>query len=393
MNSLTLGLKSFKHRPLNALLSILLMAFGLGLILVLLASQKQFEGAFTKNIKGIDMVVGAKGSPLQLILSSVYHVDAPTGNILLSEFQKLAKNPLVKKAIPLSYGDNFQGFRIVGTQPSYPQHYQAQLARGVEFSSAYDVTLGATVAKNSGLKVGDHFHSNHGFEAAGEAHNHEHFVIRGIYENTGTVLDQLILTPLESIWQVHDHGEQATEKPKEITAGLISFKSPMATLMLPRQVNMNTSMQAALPAIEVNRLFTLAKSASQLISALGVLLMFIAAISVFTAIVQSLREEEPHLAYLRAIGASRTTIFGLIISKGILLSLLGFIVAVVVSQIALLFMANFLENTYHYTFTTAFFNYNTLLLGAGSLALGFLASLGPAWRAYRLNISKTLAHA
>jgi putative ABC transport system permease protein len=394
MNSWMIALKGFKHRPLSAFLSLSLLSFGLGLILVLLAAQKQLENTFTQNIKGIDLVVGAKGSPLQLILSSVYHVDAPTGNIELKAFKKLAQNPMVKKAIPLSYGDSYKGFRIVGTNLKYPRHYQAKLAKGKNFSKAFEVTVGATVAQKQNLKLGQTFYGNHGLDGHGDGHDHHAFKIVGIYQATGTVLDQLILTPLESVWQVHQHGPPSTPAPpKEITAGLLTFSSPMATMMLPRNINKNTAMQAALPAIEINRLFTLAKSAVQLLTALAYLLMLLAAISVFTALYQSLQEEQPQLAFLRAIGASPGKIFGLIVTKGLVIGLAGFLLAVLLSQLALWLMANFLENTYHFTLSSSLLNLNTLYLFFATLALVLLASVGPAIRAYRLNISKTLAHA
>ena len=401
MNSWLIGLKSLRYRALHSFLSILLLGFGLGLILVLLASRERFESTFTQNIKGIDMVVGAKGSPLQLILSSVYHIDAPTGNIPLQEFERLAKNPMVKKAIPLSYGDNYRGFRIVGTTVNYPQHYQTQLEKGQHFEKPFEVCIGAQVAKKAALKLGDTFASNHGLDQEGDSHDHQKFKVVGIYEPSGTVIDQLILTPLESIWLVHQHPEEHnhagdhahTKEPKEITAGLLSFSSPMATMMLPRKVNKNTSMQAALPAIEINRLFTLAKTATQLLTALGYLLMLLAAISVFTALYQSLQDEEPQLAFLRAIGASRMKILGLILAKGQLLGFAGFLLAMLLSQLALAVMSQFLESTYHYQVVLDLLNLTTLYLFLSTIFLATLASVGPAFKAYRLNISNTLAHA
>ncbi|TAE60586.1 MAG: ABC transporter permease, partial [Bacteroidetes bacterium] len=128
MNLLLLTWRNLTHRISGALLSLLLLSLGVGIISLLLLIQSQLERHFTDNVKGIDMVVGAKGSPLQLILASVYHIDNPTGNISLSEADSLARNPLIARAIPLSYGDNYQGYRIVGTDSSYVLHYQATVA-------------------------------------------------------------------------------------------------------------------------------------------------------------------------------------------------------------------------------------------------------------------------
>jgi putative ABC transport system permease protein len=401
MNIWRAGLKSVRHRPLNSGLSILLLAFGLGLIMVLLSAQSSFEQAFTRNIRGIDMVVGAKGSPLQLILSSVYHVDAPTGNIKLEEFEKLSRNPMIAKAIPLAYGDNYRGFRIVGTDSNYTAHYEVDIAQGRQFQQVMEVCLGAEVAAVTNLKIGDHFHGSHGFEEEGEHHDHRDFEVVGIYAPSGTVIDKLITTPVNSVWAVHDHGGEDHHHedgshhhpPKEITAGLLSFGSPMATLSLPRMVNKNTNMQAALPAIEVNRLFTLADSAIQFLNALGLLLLILAALSVFASMYQSLKDEQPQLAFLRAMGTPRIKIMTLVLVKALILSVLGFVGALLLSQMALWLITDFIAGEYQYDLAAKLWSTENLYLFGAVLALSLVAGAIPALQAYRLNIVKTLANA
>lgn len=392
MKFVLLGIRSLAYRPLNTFLSVALLGFGLGLVLLLSGAREPLEDGFTRNIKGIDLVVGAKGSPLQIILSSVYHVDAPTGNIPLAEFNALAKDRLVKKAIPLAYGDNYQGFRIVGTRWTYAEHYRAKLAEGRRFEKPFEVCLGSQVAERSGLALGDHFHSQHGLqEESDHAHDHHHLVVKGILAPSGTVLDQLMLTPLETVWAVHDHSGE--EKPQEITAGLLQFQSPMATMTLPRRINKNTSLQAALPAIEINRLFTLAAGFSQLLQGLGLLILLLALVSVFAALLQSFRDEEPQLAYLRVLGARPSHLFVLILSKGLSLCALGYLAGLLLSQLGLFALGRFLSNQYHYRLSSQLLTAENLWLLAGTLLLGFVAALWPAWRAFRLNISNTLTHA
>lgn len=400
MTIFSIGFKSIKYKPLNSGLSILLLGFGIGLIMILFSVQNKFEGTFTQNIKDIDLVVGAKGSPLQLILSSVYHIDAPTGNINLKEFEKLAKNPMVKSAIPLSFGDSYQGYRIVGTNQKYAKNYSVEIAQGSLPKKPFEVCLGSKVAFNNQLKLGDTFLGNHGLTKEGEAHEHNPYVVVGIYKESTSVIDKLIITPLESVWLAHSHNEEHKhehehhiEQPKEITAGLIQFKSAMATMMLPRQINENTNMQAALPSIEINRLFALAESAIKLLNALGYLLITIAVISLFIALYQSLKDEEPQLAYLRTLGASRFKLFKLVLIKGVILCVLGYLCAVLLSQLALWGIGYFVENNYQYSFKLAVFNPMNLILLLGSLALGLITAIIPAIKAYRLNISKTLANA
>ena len=130
MNISKLSILNITHRPLSSALSLILLTLGVSIIALLLQINHHVREQMENNVKGVDMVVGAKGSPLQLILSAIYHIDAPTGNIPLDEVEKLRKNRLVKSCIPLSYGDNFKGHRIVGTDYQYPKLYNASLEQG-----------------------------------------------------------------------------------------------------------------------------------------------------------------------------------------------------------------------------------------------------------------------
>ena len=138
-------------------MSLALLAFGVGMVSLMLLTEKQVNDAFERNIKDIDLVLGAKGSPLQLILANVYHIDAPTGNISLEAAQKVVKHPYIASGIPLAYGDNHEGYRIVGTDMGYVEHYGAELADGGWWNKTFDVTLGAKVAEATGLALGTRF--------------------------------------------------------------------------------------------------------------------------------------------------------------------------------------------------------------------------------------------
>ena len=203
-------------RPLNTGLSLVLVALGVGLSSLLLLLNQQMEERLYKNIEGINMVVGAKGSPLQMILSSVYHIDVPTGNIPLAKVRWMKKNPYIEAAIPLALGDSYEGFRIVGTDEQLGQHYKAQLAEGKLFSQDLEVTLGAKVAKKLGLKIGDTFFGAHGLTGDG-MHVHEEYAytVVGIFKANQTVLDQLILTNVASVWRVHESHDHEHEEGEE----------------------------------------------------------------------------------------------------------------------------------------------------------------------------------
>ncbi|MEO0340775.1 MAG: ABC transporter permease, partial [Bacteroidota bacterium] len=149
--------KNIVYKPLNTALCVSLLLFGVGIISLLLLIQHQLEQKFDRDLKDIDLVMGAKGSPLQLVLSSVYHLDAPTGNIQFAEARKIMEAPMVQEAIPLAYGDSYRGFRILGTTEAYLNKYDAQLQEGRLFKVAMEATIGMDIAQKTGLKVGDTF--------------------------------------------------------------------------------------------------------------------------------------------------------------------------------------------------------------------------------------------
>ncbi|SEB35789.1 putative ABC transport system permease protein [Tenacibaculum sp. MAR_2009_124] len=209
-----LAYKNLVSKPFNLLLSLMLLVLSVSLVTFVLQLSKQVGGQLSKNITPFDMVVGAKGSPLQLVLSSVLHIDAPTGNIKLKEAKQVQNNPLVKFAIPLSYGDNYKGVRILGTTTDYIDKYGAILEEGRLFEKSFEVVIGSNVSKRLELKIGDSFSGSHGLlESAFDVHDEHPFTVKGILKSTGTVVDQLIITNLESVWETHDHGSHDNETP------------------------------------------------------------------------------------------------------------------------------------------------------------------------------------
>ena len=403
MNLFKLTCKNILARPLSTLLSLMLIMLGVGLITFVLYMKQDFENQMDKNIKGIDMVVGAKGSPLQLILSAIFHIDAPTGNIKLAEAEKLRKNRFVRSAIPLSYGDSYNGFRIVGTDTAYSGLYNARLQAGALRKSDFEVNLGAKVAESLNLQVGDKFSGSHGLVEGGEAHDDKKYTVVGIFETSNTVLDQLILTSLQSVWLVHDHaaeedhedaeeGQQDHVSPDlEITAMLIKFRSPMGVVQLPRWVNTETNMQAAVPSYELKRLISLMGVGIDTINGLAVVIMIVAGISVFISLFNSLRERQPELALMRSYGASRNQLALTVLMEGLLITLLGFVMGILLSKLGLILVVRFFPLGLTLQYPALTFTIQELYLLFLILALGALASLIPVLQAIKLNISQTLS--
>ncbi|KOY86383.1 hypothetical protein AD998_09700 [bacterium 336/3] len=398
-----------RQKPLYTLLHVMLLGLGLGLILFVLLFFKQLEENFYKNTKNIDMVIGAEGSPLQLVLSSVYHADVPTGNISLKEAQKIMQNKLfVKKAIPLSLGDNFRGFRIVGTTLEYPKNYNAQLQTGNWWNKEMQVVVGSDVAIAENLKIGSELVSGHGTQDDDNEellHKDEKYVVVGIMKPTKTILDRLVLTDLESIWHIHGeheehkndekhdhevHQEHIHEEDKQITALLIKFASPMAVINLPRQVDALDNMQSAVPVGEVARFLSILGIGVEIANILSYILITIALLSILISIYNALKERKYDLAIMRTLGASKQRLLWMIVFEGFLITFLGMLVGFVLGHIGLEIVAQVFEKNIHFKLTGFFWVEEEWLLIGVVLIISVISSLLPALQVYRIDVIKTL---
>src|SRR5688572_30320637 len=278
MNIVLLVWNYLKSKPLNTCLNIVLLSLGIAVITVLLLFNKQLEEKISSNAKGIDLVVGAKGSPLQLILCNIFHIDFPTGNINLKEAEQISRSRLIKRAVPLALGDSYQSYRIIGTTMEYCSLYHLELAHGTWWDHELETTIGANVSEGLKLKEGDTFQSTHGLAEGGSGHEEQKFIVKGILKRTNTVADNLILTSVETVWHIHEHAasdsvedeeheehaehdstfvasrliptHEAGDSTKEVTSLLIQYRSPMAAIQLPRMINGDSKLQAASPAFE-----------------------------------------------------------------------------------------------------------------------------------------------
>jgi len=211
MNLLQLSMANLLLSPLSTAVNILLLSLGTGSIAILLIATHLLSAALIRDAADIDLVVGAKGSPLQLVLSGLYHADIPTGNIRLSDAKTWTEHPMVESAIPLALGDSHQGFRIVGTNEDYVDIYDGQLAEGKLPSNPLEIAIGSSVSKATGFSLGATFASQHGLDGAGHAHEEDSYTVVGIFEASDTVLDRLLITTLESVWLVHGESRPNSE--------------------------------------------------------------------------------------------------------------------------------------------------------------------------------------
>lgn len=395
-----------KARPLTTALNILLLALGVAVITVLVLFTNQMQEKITSNAKGVDLVVGAKGSPLQLILCSVFHIDFPTGNIKLSEAEQIAKHRLVKKAIPMALGDSYSGFRIVGTDRAYAELYHAELATGDWWTKNLDVTVGATVAEQLKLKVGATFVSAHGLTTDGHEHEQHHYQVTGILKRSNTVLDNLILTNIESIWLAHDlevsgavpqnpsslvPGHEAGDSTREVTSLLIQYRNPLAVIQLPRYINSRSNLQAAAPAFETARLFSILGVGADVLRGFALVLILISALSIFIVLYNSMKERRYDLAIMRSMGASRTKLFVSVVMEGTVLTALGAASGLVLGHAALFIFTMVVQQSAASGIDAGVWYIEETGLFVGSIFLGVMCSVLPAVEAYRTDIHRVLA--
>jgi putative ABC transport system permease protein len=397
MRLIALAWRYLWARPLVAALNLSLLALGVAAMSFVVIVGEQVERGVQRDLAGIDLVVGAKGSPLQLILAGVFHLDVPTGNISLEAVKALREQPLVERVVPLSLGDSLKGFRVVGTTLQYPALYGAQLAEGTYWTGQLQAVLGADVAADTGLKVGASFVGTHGLGASGEAHGDTPYTVTGHLVRCGCVLDRLILTDLQSVWAVHetatavdDEDRKLLEAEREVTLLLVGYRSPLAAVSLPRWVNAQDGLQAAAPALESARLLRMVGAGTDVLRGFGVVLLLAAAASVFVGLVHAVREREADLAMLRMLGAPPARVAALVFIEALLLALLGAALGLLLAQGLTAVLGWELARRRSLHVTAWWWSAPQAWLVAGTLALALLAAALPAWRALRLEVSRLL---
>ncbi|MEP3420924.1 MAG: ABC transporter permease [Erythrobacter sp.] len=429
---ISLAAAYLRDRPLTTALNVLLLSISVAMLVLILQFGNQASERFGRDAREVDLVVGAKGSPLQLILSSIFHIDQPTGNIPLSSLNLLRRDPAVARAVPLALGDNFNGFRIVGTDASFSKLYALELSQGAAFDAPMQAVLGSAVAENTGAEIGQKFVGNHGFgttEQGAQGHDHAPFETVGILASTGTVVDRLILTSYESVWAVHgieyghDAGNQtadehshvhhrepeATTPPTsastprpvlqsnrsvpepELTALLVTYRNASGAIRLPALINRQTEMQAAVPATETARLLELLGASIEGVRMFAWLLAVTGGLAIFVALLNMARSREGDLALLRVMGASRLQVCATVIIEGVITAALGafagWLGAHVLITAARANFASLADLDLQAWKPVA----GELLLVAVVLSIGALAALIPALRVYRIDPARILA--
>jgi len=396
LNLMQLAWSYLRARPLGTLLNVLLLALGVGTIGFVRIVDDQIGDSLTRDARGIDLVVGAKGSPIQLILAGIYHLDVPTGNIPLKSAQELAKNPLIRQVVPISLGDSFRGFRIVGTSPDYIAIYDGSFETGRVWSDKLQAVLGAVAAARTGLGVGARFVGSHGVTEGGPVHGDSVYTVVGVLKPTGTVLDRLVLVNSESVWFVHEGNvtepdeRKVIEDERQVTVLLVQYASPLAAVSLPRKINTETNMQAASPAYESARLFRMIGVGADVIRAFGGVVLATAALSLFIALYHALNERAYDIAVLRTLGAHRINIAVMVMVEALMLAILGSALGLLLAHGLVAILVWWMAQQESLRISAWTFSLGELWLLVPAFLAAALAALIPSWRAARANISATL---
>ena len=445
MNILKLSWKNITSKPLPSILSMLLLAVGLSTAIILKLTEHQLTENINNTGKDVKLVIGAKGSRLQLVLSSVFQIDNPTGNINYGFYTLLKRNRMIKEMIPVSMGDSYKRKRIVGTNQGYVRLFSGKLKEGVLFEKPLEATIGIAVATELGLKVGDEFVGGHGMEEVLHSHDEYKYKVVGVLRRSGSVLDNLILTPVQTVWIMHaGHGddseytlgagdksmhtpEEVVEdslsqmakehnhehhhhdhhdhvevnldsllanidpKDREITAILFPNLSGNAKIGVLNNANNQPNMMAVDPAPEIMLLKNKLTPFVSIIIAISWFITIIAMFSVFIGLLNSLRGRKYEIALMRVLGASKAKVLVSILFEGVILSVLGYILCLVLSHAGMELIGNWMQNEYQYEFTGWIFLRSELTYLLVAIAIGLVSALFPAYKAYKTDISETLS--
>lgn len=418
-----LALKSLLNRRASVLLTVIAIAVSVTLLLAVERVRDQVQSHFANTVSGTDLIIGARTGQTQLLLSSVFHIGSMTNNMSWESFADISSRPEVSWAVPISLGDSVQGLPVVATTNAYFEHFKyadkqpLEFSQGQPFASDKDVVLGADAAEKLSKALGDDIIIAHGSGGISFSEHDEHpLTVTGVLQRTGTPVDQAVLVTLHSLEMIHsgvtahdeehnhshehehddahaDEHEHHGEAPAEsISAALLGLKAKPLALRLQRQINTydKEPLTALLPGMTLQELWKTLRVFEQALTAISAMVVLIGLLGMLTIMLASLRERRREMAVLRAVGAGPGTIFGLLLSEALLLTVVG-----AFSGLLLLYglqwsLAGVIQSQTGLIFTSSWPSISewwriVLVIGAG-----FMLSLIPAWRAYRQSLADGL---
>ena len=416
MSIAQLALKSLQNRKTTALLTIFSIAVSVALLLGVERVRVEARNSFTSTISGTDLIVGARSSPINLLLYSVFHIGNATNNITWETYQDLSSDPAVAWTVPIALGDSHRGYRVVGTTADMFRHYRyaddqaLSFKSGATFDDLYDAVIGSEIALALGYSVGQEITLSHGVEATSlQEHDDKPFVVSGILEPTGTPMDRVIMISLEGIEALHidwingappipgfsmsaDKTRSMELQPSSITAYFVGLKSRVAAFRYQRNINeyRQEALSAILPGVALQELWRLVGSAEKALIAVSVMVVLAGLIGMLTTILTSLNERRREMAILRSVGARPGHIFALMVSESVIYAIAGTALGFAMQYGLLFTLQPALQKYFGLYLTITTPGSFEWLIAGGIVFSAMILGIIPAWRAYRNSLADGL---
>ena len=419
MNIIKIVFKNIGQRSLSSMLTIFSITLGVGLVVAILILKQESEQAFNQTATGYEIIVGPKGSSLQLTLSTVYQIGYPIQNMPVKVYKLLKNDKRVKSAIPYVFGDNYKNFRFVGTVKEiftdfeYKKGIRYKIKEGNIFENEFEAVIGNEVSEKAGLNIGDMFTGSHGVESYEGAEEHEEFKFKvvGVLEKTFTPSDKVIFVSMNSVWKIHRHEAEEknvidtasislsnkdilNEKNETITAVLLTLKNPVYFDLLRRQINDNKyegiNAQAVLPIFEIKQLFDIIGNINSILLVISYLVIFVAIVSILVSIYNSMNERRRDIAIMRSLGASKFNIMKIILLEGIIISFFGAMSGIIFGHTGIFLLKEKISELAGIEISGMSFSKYEIYLFIGTILLSAIVSIVPALKAYRTDVARNL---
>jgi putative ABC transport system permease protein len=417
---LAIALRSAWSRRGTLALVVLSVALSSFLLIGVERLRQDVRENFSQSVSGTDLIVGARGGSLQLLLYAVFRVGGATNNVRLASLEDIARHRAVAWMVPLSLGDSHRGFPVLATTPGYFEHFRfgdkqpLQLAEGRAFSGdlagLYEVVLGAEVAERLGYRLGDKLTLSHGGgEMPGAEHADKPFTVVGLLQRTGTPVDRTLHISLQAMEAIHldwvagvpipgqrisaDQARAADLTPKQVTAALLGLKNRAAVFAVQRAIADYEAepLMAVLPGVALDELWDVVGTGERALLAMSALVAVVSLAGLVAVVLAGLNQRRRELAVLRAVGASPRHVLLMLAAEGALVTTAGVLIGLAALVVAIVAAAPWLQSHYGIGLTLAPPSATQWALLAAVLAAGFLASLVPGWRAYRLSLADGLS--
>ena len=410
---LNLFIRSLWNRRSTAVLTIFSISISVTLLIGVENIRKGVRTSFSSAVSGTDIIVGARGGSLQLLLYSIFRIGNATNNLSWESYNEFHNDKRVKWTIPISLGDSHRGFRVLGTNQEYFKHFRygsknkLEFSRGQSFSKVFDVVIGSEVAIKLNYRLNERIIIAHGTgRKSFLKHDDRPFKVVGILKPTGTPVDQSLHVSLEGITAMHIDWESGAPpmegeslsssdilkldlKPDEITSFLIGLKSKIHAFSLQRQINSfkEEPLSAIMPGVALQELWNLLRTAEVGLRIITWFVLFAGLLGMMTSLLSGLNERRREMAILRSVGAGPGTISFLLIFEAIFLTLVGILFGLLFLYITLFVSQPLLESYFGLFIPIQPPSVKDLIILGVIILNGMLMGLIPALRAYRQSLS------